>query len=339
MKKTILFLILLMGVCQFGFSQDYFQMSQFTQSAFAINPAFSGIEDYIDVKIGYRRQWSNINGTPTTYYVGASLSNRNLSVSDEDKSIRTSDPSLLEEEVSSEELVRTKHGFGLYALNNQQGAFSRTGGYLTYGFHYVLSNGWSVAAGASATILNENFDELNATVFNPDDDGVYQAYSSGMRTGSSIGLNGGALLYSNQFYVGYSVQNAFHANFASDAIDDDQLSAMYHFVMAGAHFDIDPEFSLHPNVFFKYSDAYSYAVDLNCKLQYRQFGWVGASYRNHSNTSDVVAMLGFFIKNWINLGYSYDFSTSRLGRDSSGTHELVLNLMLNNPSEALPFLR
>jgi type IX secretion system PorP/SprF family membrane protein len=340
MKKIILPILLLLSTWHPGFSQDYFHMSQFTQSAYAINPAFSGIEEYIDVKIGYRRQWSNINGTPTTYYVGVNLSNRSLfQTGDADKSVRTSDPSLLEEEVTSTEMIRSKHGFGLYALNNQQGAFSRNGVYLTYAYHHVLPNGWSVAAGASADIINEKFDELNASVFNPDLDEIYQAYRNGMRTGTSIGLNGGALLYTNQFYLGYSIHNAVHTNLASDAIDQTQLSELYHFVMGGMHFDVDPEFSLHPSVFFKYSEAFSYSFDVNCKLQYREFGWVGASYRNSTNSTDVVGMLGFFINHRINLGYSYDFSTSRLGRDSSGTHELVLSLMLANPNEALPFLK
>jgi type IX secretion system PorP/SprF family membrane protein len=340
MKKAILPILILFCTWNAGFSQDYFRMSQFTQSAFAINPAFTGIEEYIDVKVGYRRQWSNINGTPTTYYVGVNLSNRNLvNADDASKSIRTSDPTLLEEEVTSASMVRSKHGFGLYALNSQQGAFSRNGGYLTYAYHHVLPNGWSVAAGASVDIINEKFDALNATVFDPDQDEIYQAYVNGMRTGTSIGLNGGALLYTNQFYLGYSIQNAANFNLASDAIDQNQLSDMYHFVMGGMHFDVNPEFSLHPSIFFKYSEAFSYSFDVNCKLQYREFGWVGASYRNNTNTSDVVGMLGFFINHRVNLGYSYDFSASRLGRDSSGTHELVLGIMLANPNEALPFVK
>lgn len=340
MKRTIpiLFLILFSHI---GFSQDYFQMSQFTQSAYAINPAFSGIEEYIDVKIGYRRQWSNINGTPTTYYVGVNLSDNNLfnRPVEEDKSIRTSDPGLLEEDLTTEELDPSKHGFGIYALNNRQGAFTRNGVYLTYGYHHVLPNGWTVAAGASADLIYENFDEAQATVFDPDLDGVYQAYRNGMRTGTSIGVNAGALLYTNQFYLGYSVHNAYNTSLATNAVEPTQLSEMYHFVMGGMHFEVDEEFSLHPAVFFKYSEAYNYSFDINCKLQYREFGWVGASYRNNTNSSDVVGMLGFFINNMVNLGYSYDFSTNQFGRDSSGTHELVLSLMLANPNQALPFLK
>src|SRR5476651_539447 len=47
------------------------QRPQYTQYVFnpiLVNPAVSGIENYTDVKAGYRSQWTGLQGAPVTSY-------------------------------------------------------------------------------------------------------------------------------------------------------------------------------------------------------------------------------------------------------------------------------
>ncbi len=335
MKKNLPLIIVFCLINSWCFAQDYFQLSQFTQSAHGINPGFSGVEDYVDLTTGYRRQWANINGTPTTYYLGVSLSNLNFQRGEESgKSFRVSEPETIEGQIT-EEPLRMKHGFGLYILNNRQGPFTRNAGYVSYAFHYLLANGWAVSAGAAGSFINQRFDDLNATVYNPDLDEIYQAYALGRRTGNYMGLNAGITLSNNRFYVGYSAHNAASVAFTEEESDPNQISDLYHFLMAGVNYELNSEFSLHPSVLLKYSQGFSLLYDVNCKIQYRQLGWAGLTYRSNN---DIAGMLGFIINRQINLGYSYDLSTSGIGRDNSGTHELVLSLMLGNKNDVLPVI-
>ncbi|WP_262886702.1 type IX secretion system membrane protein PorP/SprF [Mucilaginibacter humi] len=54
---------------------------------------------------------------------------------------------------------------------------------------------------------------------------------------------------------------------------------------------------------------------------------MGGSYR-HNDSFGILA--GFNLSSFINVGYSYDITTSSLNTVSNGTHEIVIGLLLNN---------
>jgi len=68
-------------------------------------------------------------------------------------------------------------------------------------------------------------------------------------------------------------------------------------------------------------------VDINAKLQYQDLVWIGGSYRTGEGFA---GMLGINISNTINVGYSYDYTTSSLNTVSKGTHELLIGFLLGN---------
>jgi hypothetical protein len=54
---------------------------------------------------------------------------------------------------------------------------------------------------------------------------------------------------------------------------------------------------------------------------------VGASYRYQDGYA---AMLGINVSNTFNIGYAYDFTTTKLNTVSNGTHEFMLGFLLGN---------
>lgn len=328
MKKIIQPILFLLFIANAGFAQSYLHFSQFTQSAHAINPAFSGIDNFIDIKTGYRKQWSKVNGSPTTLFVGVSASDKSFQPDyQKGKSFRVSNPGIFKK-YQDHRVNPTRHGFGLYMVNNTQGPFSTNAAYLTYAYHHSMINGLMLAMGGSATMAISNFDAFDAMVNNPGLDNTYQTYAAGRRTGSSIGANGGLVLYNEQFYVGYSIHNLFLADLAPDALEENK--SLYHFAMAGLNLEISPEYYFQPALLVKYSDFNPVSIDVNARFKYRQLGWVGLSYRNNN---DIVGMLGLLIDQKINLGYSFDISNSDLGKNNSGTHEVVLSFRLGGNDE------
>ena len=77
----------------------------------------------------------------------------------------------------------------------------------------------------------------------------------------------------------------------------------------------------------KYIKPLPIQVDINAKLQYQDLAWIGASYRTGEGFA---GMLGVNISNTLNIGYSYDYTTSRLNTVSKGTHEILVGFMLGN---------
>jgi type IX secretion system PorP/SprF family membrane protein len=70
MQKFILFLVASLFCYRLSAQQNP-QYSQYMMNTYLINPAVVGIEDYTDIKVGYRNQWTNFEGAPTTYYLTA----------------------------------------------------------------------------------------------------------------------------------------------------------------------------------------------------------------------------------------------------------------------------
>ena len=68
-------------------------------------------------------------------------------------------------------------------------------------------------------------------------------------------------------------------------------------------------------------------MDFNAKFAFMDRFWVGGSYRKGDSFG---ALAGFNVNHLFNLSYSYDFTNSQLKSVSSGTHEIVLGLLLNN---------
>jgi type IX secretion system PorP/SprF family membrane protein len=69
------------------------------------------------------------------------------------------------------------------------------------------------------------------------------------------------------------------------------------------------------------------SFDVNTKFLYRDRFWMGGSYRIQDGFS---AMLGVNINASINIGYSYDYTTSSLNTVSRGTHEILIGFLLGN---------
>ena len=64
-------------------------------------------------------------------------------------------------------------------------------------------------------------------------------------------------------------------------------------------------------------------IDVGLRAYYKNLVWVGAVYRHMDAVS---ALIGYMYQDYLVIGYSYDFTTTRLKQYSGGTHEIMLGL-------------
>ena len=90
---------------------------------------------------------------------------------------------------------------------------------------------------------------------------------------------------------------------------------------------LSDDVSFLPSILVRYINPLPIGFDVNAKFQYQDLLWIGGSYRLQDGFA---AMIGININNNINIGYSYDITTSQLNTVSKGTHEILIGFLLGN---------
>jgi len=90
---------------------------------------------------------------------------------------------------------------------------------------------------------------------------------------------------------------------------------------------LNDDLSFLPSATVRYVSPMPLGIDLNAKVQYHDLIWAGASYRLQDGFA---GMIGVNVNSTFNVGYSYDYTTSRLNTVSKGSHEIVVGFLLGN---------
>jgi type IX secretion system PorP/SprF family membrane protein len=302
--------------------------TQYILNQYIINPALTGIENYTDIKVSHRHQWAGINGAPVTTYLTAhtSLGKKDYRTTATSFEVPGENPRgqrYWEDYTAAE----PHHGIGLQIINDKTGPLGQFSAYATYAYHIGLSPRTSLAAGFGAGFSRVSLqtDKLQFAV--PVDPAVY---TSGTINQFKPDLTAGLYLYSADYFVGVSAQQIIpqKIDFVDNTVKEKGGRLVPHvFVTTGYRFLLDEDFNVIPSVMVKYTSPMPLQVDVNAKLQYRDFLWLGASYRVKYGFA---GMVGMNISNTVQVGYSYDYSTTALNNYSHGTHEFLIGFTIGN---------
>ncbi|MDR6193547.1 type IX secretion system membrane protein PorP/SprF [Siphonobacter sp. SORGH_AS_0500] len=328
MKHSYWFLLLFLGngIAQ---AQQRAQYSQYMLNAYVLNPAVSGLEDFIDAKVGYRNQWSGLEGAPKTFYATAHGA---LDKADRTSSLAVRGPNgrpLPRPRVfRSQPAAPGHHGIGGMVLYDEMGPTYRTSLTISYARHIPLNNRIKLSAGLGTGVTQHTIDFDRLHLLDPSD----PVLQYGKQSVLMPDLSAGVLLYDPHFYVGLSASQLLFKNIhyrTSGQSAYEWLGTLYnhYFLTAGYRFDVTEDWAFLPSLLVKSVRPVPLSYDVNAKFSYQDRIWAGLSYR-HKDA--IVGLVGVNINYQINLGYSYDFTMSNLRNVSRGTHEIVIGIMLNN---------
>lgn len=329
MKKILLITSVLFSTLAFG--QQEFMTTQYQQNMYLLNPAAAGIKDYVDVNLGFRQQWMGFPGAPKTYFASVNSMLGKSSIGENDFfSLRISDPSvtLTEGNATKTDIDRrVRHALGGYVMVDQAGAFRANIGALSYAIHLPVSKKTTLSFGLQAKIRNVIFDESEVKFSGKDQNQVYQNFINGTNNNITFFDAGtGLFLYHNKFFAGYSVHNLLNQDLSfSDNSSNSNLQA-HHNLTAGYRFELSEKVGLTPSLLYRITSGAPGSLDLNARVDINNRFWGGLTVR----PGDAVAvMAGFGIAKNLNIGYSYDITTSDINTRGNGSHEFVLNIMLD----------
>lgn len=303
--------------------------TQYTLNNFIINPAVAGIENYTDVKISHRNQWVGIDGAPVTTYITIHAPWKRSDYARENaNSFRTPGENPRGKAYWQDYTSAEPHsGIGLTIVNDRTGPLNRFGAGVTYAYHTGISERTSLSAGITAGIQNMTLNASKLVFDVPVDPAVA---GSGYLNKVLPDISAGLWLYSANYYIGLAAQNIVpnKLKFTGDTVKLTGGKLIPHlFLSAGYRFDLSDDISFLPSAMLRYVNPIPAGFDVNAKFQYRDLVWAGVSYRHNDGFA---GMLGLNISNTMNIGYSYDYTTSRLNTVSRGTHEFLIGFLIGN---------
>jgi len=323
--KCLVFTMMCMSVA----AQQRPHYTQYILNQYILNPAITGIENYIDVKISHRHQWVGIQDAPVTTYftMHGPIGKKDFRTTATSFQVPGENPRgkrYWEEYTAAEQ----HHGAGVQIVNDKTGPINNFSANVTYAYHLGLSPDVNISAGVGAGInrISLNAGRLN---FNVPVDPVVA--NSGVLNRYKPDLSAGIYLYSSRFFAGISAEQIIPENirFAEDQITTVKGGKLvpHFFGTAGFRALLTDDINITPSVMVKYIAANNPQVEMNIKLQYHDLLWAGASYRHKDG---IAAMVGLNVSNIFNVGYSYDYTTSRLNNFTKGTHEIVIGFLIGN---------
>ena len=305
------------------------QKPQYTQYIFnnlLLNPAVSGIENYTDVKTGYRSQWTGLQGAPVTSFItinaplGSDYIDGDATAFPED-GINPSSRLFTKQYMAAP----SHHGIGMTLVSDKAGPFSTVTIDATYAYHIGITDRINLAAGVSAGASNINLNTAMITLQTALDPAIANGVNSQWKP--DLGL--GVWMYSSNYYIGASVMQLLPSTlyFSTNKSYNQSKTVPQYFITGGTKVFLTDDVTLLPSLLIKVIKPEPVTFDINAKLSFRDKFWIGGSYRRDDSFG---TLMGINISSLINVGYSYDITTSALRTVSSGTHEIFISLLLNN---------
>jgi type IX secretion system PorP/SprF family membrane protein len=308
------------------------QYSQFYAAPLYLNPAFAGSTGQARAGINYRNQWPAIDANFTTMsaYFDYFIEDKNSGVG----------------------LLITKDREGLAGLRSTSIA-------LQYSYELGITDNLGFRPGFQVAMYNRdvNFDRLTfGDQFDPNTgDFIDQPTAETFSTNFSktfIDLSAGGVLFTKVAWLGFA---ANHLNRPNQSIIDEKSPLPIKFSVHGGFkyfmksgvvgngvYARNAERSIAPAFQYRHQGQFD-QMDLGVYFTFEPIvlgTWYrGVPFKNLNgfvNNESLVFLLGFVklgAKDAINIGYSFDYTISRLGTGSGGAHEfsLVYTWPMRNP--------
>lgn len=286
------YILLLSLISFFGISQQLPQYTQYMLNEMAINPAVAGKDDFADVRSNSRYQWVGITDAPRTYML-------TLHGPIKDKNM----------------------GIGMNLYTDIVGPTRRTGLNFSYAYHIKMKDDMFLSMGLSAGVLQWGIDGSKLYLRDEGDENLLSTYQTTYVPDFGTGIY---FHKKDRFYVGLSLPQLYQAPIKLYEGAGKNSRIVNHFNLNAAYkFDLGDDFKIEPSFLVKYAIPAPPKLDIGARVIYQEQIWLGGAYRHNDAFT---ALIGYFYKNYLMIGYSYDFTTTNIKKYSSGTHEIMLGI-------------
>lgn len=265
--------------------------SQYMFTTQAINPAYAGIWEKIGFNTLVRKQWAGIQRSPFTQLFSFHMPVFNENI-----------------------------GIGLNIVADTYGYEERLSIFGDYAYEVLLSPTVYLRLGLKAGFMNYQNPLSRYQLFDEDFDPAFQE-DIDIPFMPNFGF--GTFLYSDNFYVGFSIPRLVENRFESNRNNYMTLIEVRHFYLnMGYVFPLGENLKFKPALMFRAALGAPAQIDMSANFMLYDRLWLGAMVR----TGDALCFLAqWSFSNNIRLGYAMDVTFSDIYRYQNGTYEFTLS--------------
>jgi len=298
MKKIILlFVVSLMLTVTSSFGQQDPQYTHYMYNMNVVNPAYAGSRETLSLGVLGRTQWVGIDGAPQTITANIHAP------------------------------VGKNLGLGLSVIADKIGPVKEQNAYADISYTINTSETGRLAFGLKGGLTFFNADMLNINL--PDgthgSDMLDDLFSNnGEGTFPNIGA--GLYYYTDKFYVGASVPSFLETPHFEAVATTLASEKMHGFLTAGYVFELSENLDFKPSTILKATPGAPLSWDISGNFLFNDRFELGIAYRFDDSIDGLVS---FLVTDDFRIGYSYDYTLTKLGDFNSGSHELFLQYDVN----------
>lgn len=261
-----------------------------------LNPAQAGAVPHSEIICYAANQWINMPGAPKTFLTSGNFN------------------------------LGQNFGIGATILGDQYGPVNMTKTELSLAYHLKINQDWKLGFGLKMGVTNTTINLSELTIIDPNDPYMVGTLRSGINWSAGFG----SVLYSKRYYLGYAMPNVSKTSFLNHDMTLFVDTKYGHIVYAGGTFPYKEHIEFRPNAVYRYIKGTPLNVEANTIITYDKTYDFGISYRFRTSLGVIAGMQ---VRDYLYLGYAYNFPTNLLNRVTMQSHELALRYRIKGKSE------
>lgn len=304
LKFSIPIMVLFILLGNRAWSQQDPVYTQYMNNLMSVNPAYTAVRGVGSFSGLFRNQWVNLDGAPKSTSLSFSMPLDSLDM-----------------------------GLGIDFLYDYTVPLTTTGLFLNYSYKVKVAQNSTLSLGLKAGVnyLDARLTQLDR--YHLDDEYIL-GYGDFKRWMFNAGV--GIFWFNEKFYVGFSIPRLIENRYVKDKVMVGTVSLeKQHYFFQGAYMvDFSPKVSFKPGLTTIMTAGAPLTADFDFSFLFYQKVWFGMMYR----ISDAVGAYTQFQYKNMKIGFSYDYSHTRIREFQGGTFEIMLRYEFKTKeTQSFPF--
>ena len=282
-------------------AQENILFTNYNNNKLFINPAFSGSTPYMDVALGYHKQWTGVDGSPESSIISAHtpLNNRPI-------------------------------GIGAMIYNNKIGILNETGFFANYAYKIKMSRSRVISLGIQAGVVNKEVRWSEVITYDPNFTGDDPSIPNVNISNISPNFGLGAYYTTPKFHLGVSaprlLQNAYPNEKQFSKNINFEFKEIYFYINSGVILNINSNIQAAPSILLFSSLNSTSNYNFNINFTHIKGISAGVSFRSGKYWS---INTGYELNSKLGISYAYENNFDKLKRGDHTSHEIFLKYKIS----------